>query len=338
MIFKTSTAIWLLSALKPLIYAFILAFLLDSVVRFFERKLKIRRNQGIFLACLLLLGIVVTLFYIIVPKLVENINAISSFFLDGNIDITVILSGLKNKINNEYINYATDSVLAASESLKAQFNDILRNTALSLMNAMTNLGSKMITLITSFIINIYMLAEKDKLINWCKSFLYAYLCESRAKRTIYIFKKANTIFKSFLTGKIIDSSIVGLICAILFTIFKVPYAALMGTVIGLFNIIPYFGPIIGSVPVILVSLFINPPKALAALIIILVVQQIDANFMDPRIVGKNVGVSPFWIITAVTLGGNLFGVIGMLFGVPVVVLIKTILEENMEDVDGSIKP
>lgn len=268
-------------------------------------------------------------FYVVVPKLVENINAVYSFFLDGNIDITVILQDLKNRMNNQYVDYAADSVLAAGESIKVQFNQILKNTAYSLMNIMSGLGSKMVTLITSFIINIYMLAEKDKLILWCKNFAHAYFCEARAIRIIYIFKKANMIFRSFVTGKLTDSFIVGTICAILFIIFKVPYALLLGTVIGLFNVIPYFGPIIGSVPVILVSLFINPPKAITALIIIIIVQQIDANFLDPRIVGKNVGVSPFWIITAVTVGGNLFGVVGMLFGVPVLVLLKTIVEEQM---------
>ena len=95
--------------------------------------------------------------------------------------------------------------------------------------------------------------------------------------------------------------------------------------IGFFNIIPYFGPIIGSVPVVLVSFFIDPPKALTALIIIIIIQQIDGNFLDPKIVGENVGVSPFWIISSVTVGGNLFGIPGMVLGVPVVVVIKTII-------------
>jgi predicted PurR-regulated permease PerM len=104
----------------------------------------------------------------------------------------------------------------------------------------------------------------------------------------------------------------------------------MGTIIGVFNIIPYFGPIIGSVPVVIVSFFVDPPKAVYALIIIIVIQQLDANILDPKIVGNNVGVSPFWIITSVTLGGNLFGIPGMILGVPVVVLIKTIIEEAVD--------
>jgi predicted PurR-regulated permease PerM len=94
--------------------------------------------------------------------------------------------------------------------------------------------------------------------------------------------------------------------------------------------IPYFGPIIGSIPVILVSFFVDPPKALTAFIIIIVIQQFDANLLDPRIVGKNVGVSPFWIITAVTVGGNLFGIPGMIFAVPFTVLAKTIIEESVD--------
>ena len=104
----------------------------------------------------------------------------------------------------------------------------------------------------------------------------------------------------------------------------------MGTLIGFFNMIPYFGPIIGSVPVVLVSFFVNPAKAFTALIIIIIIQQIDGNFLDPKIVGKNVGVSPFWIITSVTVGGNLFGIPGMILGVPLVVLIKEVIEDSVE--------
>jgi len=123
---------------------------------------------------------------------------------------------------------------------------------------------------------------------------------------------------------------VGTICVTVFSIIKLPYAVLMGSLMGIFNIIPFFGPIIGAVPVIIVTLFADPSKVVLALIIIVVIQQVDANFLDPRIVGNNVGVTPFWIITAVTVGGALGGIPGMIFGVPIVVLIKTIVEENIE--------
>jgi len=330
MIFSGNKVSFIIEAFKPLIYAFILAYLLDSLVRFFVSKLKVRRSQGILLACIVLIGILMLMVSIIVPKIVENINAVASFVLDKNIDIGQIVINIRGQINNQYVQFLSDRILEASESIQEQLNSILLYLSNRLLQIITNIGTSAFSIVTSFIISIYMLIEKDDLIARAKRLIYAVYDGTKATRIINIGRKANIIFKSFLNGKILDAFIVGLICTIAFTIFKVPYATLMGSIIGLFNIIPYFGPIIGSVPVVIVSFFIEPTKALTSLIIILVVQQLDANFLDPKIVGKNVGVTPFWIITAVTIGGALGGIPGMIFGVPVVVLIKTIIEENIE--------
>jgi len=330
LIFSGSKITSILSAFKPIIYAFILAYLLDSIVRFCTNKLKVRRSQGILLACILLIGILMLMFSIIVPKIVENINAVVSFVLDKNIDIGQIVTNIKEQINNPYIQFISDRILEASESIQERLNSILIHLSNKLLQIITNIGTSAVTIITSFIISIYMLIEKNDLIARAKRFIYAMYDSTKAKQILNIGTKANTIFKSFLNGKILDAFIVGTICIVSFTIFKVPYPALLGSLIGLFNIIPYFGPIIGAVPVVVVSFFKEPSTALTSIIIIVIVQQIDANFIDPKIVGKNIGVSPFWIITAVTVGGALGGITGLIFGVPLVVLLKTILEEYIE--------
>lgn len=329
-VFSPHTFSWIAESFKPVIYALIIAYLLDSIVMFFMNKLKVRRTQGIFLACIILIVLVGTLIYEVVPQIVENINNIMNFIMNGNVDIVQIVSDLKSKIDHPYVVYVTDYILQASESIKSIINDLLIELSNILMRLVTNIGSSTLTVVTSFIINIYMLSEKEDILARGRRLIYAYFDEHKAKKYLSAFTKGNTIFKSFLNGKLLDSAIVGLICIAAFYLFKVPYAPLMGTIIGVFNIIPYFGPIIGSVPVIIVSFFVDPPKALTALIIILVIQQLDANILDPKIVGENVGVSPFWIITSVTVGGNLFGIPGMILGVPVVVLIKTIVEESIE--------
>lgn len=329
MVFSPGTYKWLINSLKPVIYALIMAYLLDSVVSFFMRKLKVRRCQGILLACIILIGLIGFLVYKLVPQIIENINNIVYFIMEGNVDITQILNDIKSKIDNQYVQFAADYVLEASESARNLINDALTAISGILMKFIANIGTSAVTIITSFIINIYMLVEKEDILARGKRLIYAFFEEQNARKMLHIFTQANKIFKSFLNGKLLDSSIVGVICIIVFYIFKVPYAPLMGTIIGAFNIIPYFGPIIGSVPVLVVSFFVDPPKTITAFIIIIVVQQLDANFLDPRIVGGNVGVSPFWIITSVTVGGGLFGVPGMILGVPIVVLIKTIMEESI---------
>lgn len=307
-----------------------MAYLLDSVVKFFVKYMKVNRIQGILLTCMVVLIAIGTIFYILLPKLIESINNIASYLGRGEYDVTEIINNIKNKINNEQANTVANYILEANENVKTVINNILSKLSSSLMKSVSNIGSSMVTIVTSFIINIYMLSEKEELLNTGRRFVFAFLDEKCAKKTIRIFQEANKVFKSFINGKLIDSTIVGVMCVIAFIFFKIPYATLLGLVIGLFNVIPYFGPIIGSVPVVLVSFFIDPPKALTAIIIILVIQQIDGNFLDPRIVGRNVGVSPFYIITSVTIGGRLFGIPGMLIGVPTVVLFKNIIEQSVE--------
>lgn len=330
LVFSPDTFRWLNKALKPLIYAFIIAYLLDSVVKFLVRKLKIRRCQGILLACILLIGIFVLIMSIAVPMLVENLNSIYSFLTSDNFNIMEFVTSVREKMNNGYIDYITDMLMQTSESLQDRINNIILESSNVLMQMIANIGTSTLTIITSFIISIYMLIEKDDLLARGKRLIVAFFERSTANKILETFRNGNKIFKSFLNGKILDSAVVGIICIILFSLFKIRYALLLGTLIGIFNIIPYFGPIIGMVPVVIVTFLDEPSKALTVLIIIVVVQQLDANFLDPKIVGDNVGVSPFWILTAVIIGGNIAGISGMIFGVPILVLIKTIIEESIE--------
>lgn len=330
MVFSPDTFLWLKSSFKPVIYALMISYLMDSLVTFFMRKLKVRRCQGILLALIILIGIVGFLIYKLLPQILENINNIVSFVMEGNIDIVRIVNEIKLKVHHEYVQMAASYILEASESVRGLINTTLTRISNVLMISVKNIGASAITILTSFIISIYMLVEKEDILARGRRLIYAFYSEQNARKILHIVTQANKIFKSFLNGKLLDSSIVGVICVIVFFLFKVPYAPLMGTIIGLFNLIPYFGPIIGSVPVLVVSFFVDPSKAVTALIIIIAIQQLDANFLDPRIVGGNVGVSPFWIITSVTIGGNLFGIPGMILGVPIVVLIKTITEESID--------
>ncbi|MDD4780861.1 MAG: AI-2E family transporter [Tissierellia bacterium] len=320
----------IVNSFKPVLYALVISYLLDSIVRLCTGKLHVSRTQGILIAFILLIGIVMFIISIIVPKIVENINNIISFLLNENIDIEEIVTNIKDKVDYPYVQYVADSILKAGETIQDKINSILLYLSNTLLQIITNVGSSTLSIVTSLIISIYMLNEKEDLLARGRRLIYAFFNNEKANKILYIFSRSNIIFKSFLNGKILDSLIVGTICIGVFTIFKVPYAVLMGTLLGVFNIIPFFGPIIGAVPVIIVSLFTDPSKAVTALIIILVIQQIDANFLDPKIVGNNVGVSPFWILTAVTIGGSIGGIPGMVFGVPIVVLVKTITEEYIE--------
>lgn len=327
-------------AFKPIIISFAVAYLIDSLVRFIVKRLNTRRTQAILLSCILLLGIIVLIFSLFVPKIIENAESVISFVTNYKMDIGIIIRDIADRINNPNVDKVADEIIEVSSDLRDKINDLLKYFTGLLINFVATIGTSILSVITSFILSIYMLIEKEDLIARLKRFIFALFNERNSRMILEISSNANRIFKSYIVGKLLDSLIVGIITIIVFTIFNIPYAPLMGSLIGLFNLIPYFGPIIGAIPVVVVTFFISPVKALTALIIIIVIGQIDGNFIDPKIVGNNVGVSPFWVISAVIVGGTAFGPPGMILGVPTLVLVKTLVEEyvdkrlrekNMED-------
>lgn len=146
-----------------------------------------------------------------------------------------------------------------------------------------------------------------------------------------ISRKSDEIFSAFFVGKLIDSAIIGVICFFLMLIFRIPNAPAIGFFVGITNIIPYFGPFIGAVPAVLVTLASGSLwQVLWVIVLIVALQQFDGLILGPKILGDKVGVGAFWIIVSVTAGGAIAGVVGMLVGVPVVVLFKTLIEEYVE--------
>lgn len=333
--FRNNAANTLVSVGRPVILAFAIAYILDSIVKFLDIRIKLSRNFSIFITYLVIISLVSLLISFLAPIIIQNFNSVFNFVINGNLDFNNVLMNIQDrsesKVLSNIIEYITDSTGELNSELSQQLMDGLRFVSEYVAGFVRNFGEGILSGFTSFIISIYMLIEKDDLIARCKRFTRAYFEKSRAEKIINTTNKANTIFKSYFNGKILDSFIVGLIVITLFWIFKVPYAPLMGTILGFANMIPYFGPFFGAVPAVVVSLFIDPPKALVALIIIVAVQQLDANFLDPKIVGKAVGVSPFWVITGVTVGAVAAGPLGMILGVPTVVLIKSVIEEDVEE-------
>ena len=326
-IFSPSKISFIFFVLKPVIIAFIIAYLLDSLVKSIMKRFKMRREPAIFLTCVSLLCIVLIVFSIFIPILIENAESVIAFITNYNVDISSIVSNLAKKIDNHYVYNIANQITELSTDIKDKINNFLNLIAYSLMNSVREVASSVFSTLANFILAIYMLIEKDDLITRFKRLMLALFDEGKVNNILYLSASANKIFKSYLVGKLLDSLIVGIIITIAFLIFRIPNAALMGRIIGLFNIIPFFGPIIGSIPVIIVSFFTSPMKAFIAFVITIVIGQLDSNFIEPKIVSSNVGVTPFWSITGVVIGGSAFGVAGMILGVPILVFIKTVIEE-----------
>ena len=162
-----------------------------------------------------------------------------------------------------------------------------------------------------------MLKDKEKFIYQIKKLTYALFSNKRATKIIRSGREFNIVFSEYLIGKMIDSLIIGIICFIGTLIIRVPYPLLISTIVGVTNMIPYFGPFIGMIPAVLITLFYNPIKALWMFIFILGLQQFDGLYLGPKILGTKLGLSPFWVITAIIVGGKLFGILGMLLAAPI---------------------
>ena len=178
-----------------------------------------------------------------------------------------------------------------------------------------------------FVVACYVLSNMELFLAKAKMVLYSIFPLRSSKRILKAIRFTDTAFMSFISGKVIDSAIIGVICYICCAIMRMPYVVLVSVVVGVTNIIPVFGPFIGAVPTALIILLDSPMKCLIYVIFILVLQQIDGNIIGPKILGSSTGINGFWIMFAILLGGGLFGFIGMLLGVPVFVVIYAGLEK-----------
>ena len=330
--------------LLPIIYGLAFAYLLNPMVRFVEKHLnkvkklrKVSRTIGIFVALLVVIAIVVALCNMLLPELYNSIRNLV-VTIPGEID--EFLAWLNTVLNN---NNTTLDVMFKSAveqgsdmlenwlqtDLLKQTNDLVVGVTGGVVSVVGGLADILIGLIVS----VYVLFSKEKFARQSKKLIYACVSTKSANIILHIGKKAHAIFGGFLVGKIIDSAIIGVLCFVGLTILKMPYALLVSVIVGITNIIPFFGPFIGAVPSAILILLTDPLKGLYFLIFILVLQQIDGNIIGPKILGDSTGLSAFWVIFSILLGGGLFGFAGMIMGVPTYALLyyigQTVVEQKL---------
>ena len=174
----------------------------------------------------------------------------------------------------------------------------------------------MFNFIIGIVISIYVLLGKETFIAQAKKLVYAVFPADRGNVIVATVRKANDIFGGFIIGKILDSVIIGILCFIGLSILQMPYTLLVSVIVGVTNVIPFFGPYIGAIPSAILIMLANPIQGLYFIIFILVLQQVDGNIIGPKILGDSTGLNSFWVVFAILVGGGLFGVAGMIFGVP----------------------
>lgn len=322
---------------QPFLYGISLAYMLNFILKFFENKIlsrykKLTSRQSRVIGLLLTyltIGIILYLFVIFVlPQLSESfmglVNDIPTYIYKGGIFINNYIQDLE--LDDQIMN-----------NLLAQWNKIVNNSIQFLTNLIPLFAStvrvvaaSIWNLVIGFIVSIYILSDKERFYGISKKIVYALFRQKRAHRIFELSNRSNKIFGNFLVGKIIDSLIIGVLTFIILTVIKMPYNLLISVIIGVTNIIPFFGPFIGAVPSILIVLFVSPIKALWLAVAVFVIQQIDGNIIGPKILGESIGISAFWILFSLLVGGKLFGIPGLVIGVPLFAIVYSIIKDAIE--------
>lgn len=342
----------IMEVLTPIIYGFVLAFLLNPIVKRVEawitpgltkllkkeeRATKASRSIGIFSALIVAILVVVALFNMLIPELYKSIKdlvvTLPAELSQWGKEINTIIKGnstLDNIVKNILIQ-GNDAIetWVQTDLLKWVQNDLLQQTNQIITGVTTGVISivnVVINVLVGVIVSIYVLYSKEKFSGQSKKIVYATMKPIAANNILHIVNKANTIFSGFIIGKIIDSAIIGVLCFIGLSILKMPYTLLVSVIVGVTNVIPFFGPFIGAIPSAVLILLVDPIKGLYFVIFVVLLQQLDGNVIGPKILGDSTGLSSFWVIFSILVSGGLFGFVGMIVGVPTFALIYYIVK------------
>ena len=336
------TKIWLgqiAGILSPFIFGALLAYVLNPMVHAFYhlfdlscQKLKRRMNHtvqtilSILITYVIVLGFVILILLYILPEVVNNIADFVNFIPSAYSSLLELIADLQTRFPDLDIEAITKPITDAVPDLITTLRNFAANMVPAIYSVSMWIANWIVNLLITIIVSIYMLYDKRRLMRAAWKIIYAFLPQKYFGTCHEILTECNRLFSSFVVGKFIDSSIIGVLCFVLMTILRLPYGLLISVIVGVTNMIPYFGPFIGAVPGILILLFIRPVKALVFAIMVLCLQQFDGLILGPKILGESTGMKPLWIIFAITIGGSMFGVIGMFLGVPVVAIINYLFD------------
>ncbi|MCI7794397.1 AI-2E family transporter [bacterium] len=321
-----------LNILAPFATGIVIAYVLDCIVRPVHHKL-LKDNPkmrwlAILIAYVAAVLIIFVLGWMVIPQVISS--------------IVILFENLPSYFNNVQSllltiqeNYGLDVSKAVTalddyEQLMNELGNLLAGAVPKIVASVGSIASNVVDIFTAIASSVYMLAEKDKLLRQLRILARAILPRPVVQVVLDTFTLANENFEGFFIGKIIDSGIIGVLTFVCCSLLNISFAPLIAVVVGITNIIPVFGPFIGAVPCIIILLFVKPIDAVKFLVLILIIQQVDGNIIGPKILGKSIGVSALWVLFAIVLGGDLWGVVGMVLGVPVFATLYALLREFVQ--------
>ena len=346
----------LMGILAPILYGAAMAYLLNPIVKWFEkiiqklwgkskrlREKKVKRRStwlrtaSILLTWALVLLAIYLMMDMLIPQLIDSVtllakNARAYYYkayrwadewLANNQQIGAWANDVLKDYYTDAVSILTNKVLPWATEVADGLTGGIWNGIWSVVNFAKNL-------IIGLIVSIYLLAMKEQSLARCCKLTYAVFKKETADLVMRGGREVNRIFSGFINGKVLDSVIIGILCWIGCSILKIPYAPLVGLVVGVTNVIPFFGPFLGAIPSALLILIVSPRKCLIFLIFILILQQLDGNVIGPKILGQSTGVSSFWVLVSVILFGGLFGAVGMVFAIPIWAILTGLINRYAE--------
>lgn len=319
--------------LFPFILGFAIAFLLMPVMRVIEEKLlgkvnlpfSIKRKISALASVVFMFVIIYILLLLVVPQIISSVISLANQLHD-------YIALTSDFVEDMMMQYNLDSTyltgfLDTSEDLLQGAITLIINYLPQVIDNSVRAFSFIINIFVSIIVAIYILLGKEKFAHQFKKVLYALLNVKAVERILSILSLTGDMFNNFIVGKAIDSFIIGILCFIGMSLLKMDYSVLISCIIGITNIVPFFGPFIGAIPSVFILFIVDPIQAIWFLIFILLLQQFDGNILGPLILGNSTGLPGFWTMFAIVVGGGLFGITGMFFGVPMFAVIYTLIKE-----------
>ncbi len=335
--------------ISPFIYGFVMAYLLSPIYNATVRGLYkllgkyFKNKQRLFSFCKLvasvvavvcLIGAVAGLIALIVPQVIESLTGILKSLPQRLTQLSALFNDITSKMDNKRLAMKMSEIYA---QVQTNLIELAQTKLLPGMGTLVSQVSTQVLLTLKTMMNVmigvmacvYMLNSKERFQGQFKKVILATLPKEKAEAVFDFAKFTNRTFGGFINGKIIDSIIIGIICFILMEIFGFPYPILISAIIGITNVIPFFGPFIGAIPAAIIILLVSPIHALYFLVLIFVLQQVDGNIIGPTILGNTTGIASFWVLFSIVIGGGLFGFIGMVLGVPVFAIIYYYFSRNI---------
>ena len=336
--------------LSPFIWGFVITYLIAPLMKLLDRKVfgplcrrlfrsskrgngsKLARVLAVVVSELVLLAVLVGLVYLILPQLLESIKMIYDNRNEYYETVTKLIADFQvshpeiYKYVGQTLNTLTGDINSWAERLLPTVTNYLTGFLESAYVVLRSIYN----LFIGIVVSIYVLSDLERFTAALRRWLYSVFTLETAEKLRDAVAFTDRTFMGFITGKLLDSAIIGLICYIVCAILRMPYALLVSAMVGVTNIIPFFGPFIGAVPSAFIILMVDPLKCLIFIIFVIVLQQLDGNVIGPKILGSSIGITGFWVLFAIVIGAGLFGFMGMILGVPVFVVLYTFLNNRIE--------